>query len=96
MAFVLQCLSGERLNRFGFRNSYLGGTPECRVGLCFNFHVQWAAEAKWVPWDNLSTVLVALSSCTCLVVFTTYPVNNLGLSLCSSTGNGFALKTTFY
>jgi len=64
--------------------------------LCFDFHVQWAAVAKWIPRDNLFTVLVALSSSMCLVVFPLYAVNNLGLSSHSTTGNGFALRTDFY
>lgn len=63
--------------------------------LCFDFRVQWAAVAKWIPWDNVSTMLVALSSSTCLVVFPMCAVNNVGLSLHSRTADGFAVKTCF-
>lgn len=62
--------------------------------LGFSFHVQWAALANWIPWNNLSIMLVVLSSSTCLVVFPKYAVDNLGLTLYSSAG--FALKTAFY
>lgn len=48
--------------------------------LCFDFRVLWAPVAKQIPWDNPS------------VVQWSFPC----LSLDSSTGKGFALKTAFY
>lgn len=74
----------------GLRNNYFRWETWVQSWtLCFCFRVQWAALAKWIPWDNLSTMLAVLSSSTCLVVFPMSAVNNLGLTLYSSAG--FAL-----